>query len=412
MRDKFITMLERSSENNPFRPGFGAVPEIWAGRDDAIRIHDRERHDRIRGRYTQGVVFIGPSGIGKSVLVNRFAQDSAHWGDVIVDAVRVAKRSDPIAQLAGAIAKARDQLASDTLADVVERSLKRLKVVSIKGVQLAATQEGISNPHLVVRDSLIGLGELLARENFQRQTSKRRVLLIRIDELQNADESQRSAILAALGDVLEHQVPIDTGDGAGSTTLAHLPVLVFLTGLPELLNRSTDVDTFRRRFNTAPLGMLSDADVIDALSEPLPEGITVVPRAAEHMAAIVAGDPYFFQLVGQAAWNASSGPEITPSDVDAADKATYGTRLRLVEATVNDIPAGERAVLEAVYQIASEGLTVSGAEVAELLGKKAPQIAPAAQRLERRAAISRDWGKWRVENRLLRRYLTTGEILP
>lgn len=116
---------------------------MWSVNSDAIRIHDRERHDRIRDRSTQGVVFIGPS--------------------------------------------------------------------------------GISNPHLVVRDSLIGLGELLARENTQRQQG-----------------------------------------------------------------------------------------------------------------------------------------EITPSDVDAADKATHGTRLRLIEAT----------------------------------------------------AISRDRGKWRIENRLLHRYLTTGEILP
>lgn len=405
-------MVQRSSGNNPFRPGFGAVPEIWAGRDDALRIHDHERHNRIRGRYTQGVVFIGPSGIGKSVLVNRFAQDSGQLGDVIVDAVRVAKRSDPIAQFAGAITKARDQLASDTLADVVEHALKSLKLVSIKGVQLAATEEGISNPHLVVRDSLIGLGELLARENSQRPLSEQRAMLIRIDELQNADESQRSAILAALGDVLEHQVPIDTGDGTGASDLVYLPVLVFLTGLPELLNRSTDVDTFRRRFNTTPLGMLSDAEVVDALSETLPEEVTIARRAADHMAAIVAGDPYFFQLVGQAAWNASHGPEVTMSDVHTADKATYGTRLRLIEATANDIPAGERAVLEAIYEVASKGLTVSGAEVAQFLGKKASQIAPAAQRLERRAAISRDWGKWRIENRLLHRYLTTGEILP
>lgn len=29
-----------------------------------------------------------------------------------------------------------------------------------------------------------------------------------------------------------------------------------------------------------------------------------------------------------------------------------------------------------------------------------------------RLRISRDWGRWRVENRLLHRYLTSGDILP
>ena len=65
-----------------------------------------------------------------------------------------------------------------------------------------------------------------------------------------------------------------------------------------------------------------------------------------------------------------------------------------------------------VYELLDEQLTVDGADVAARLGKTQPQIAPAAQRLERRAVISRDWGRWRVENRLLHRYLTSGDILP
>ncbi len=400
----------RSPAENPFRPGFGAVPEVWAGRDDALHIHERERRERLRGRYTQGVVLIGPSGIGKSVLVNRFAEDSRAAGDVVVDAVRIAKRSDPIAALADAVDRARQHIAGDTLADVVERALKRLHVVSIKGVELARKEEGISNPHLVVRDSIVGLGEVLARENADLEPSERRALLLRIDELQNADESQRSALLAALGDVLEHQVVLDADGNSGARVAEHLPVLVFLTGLPELLNRSTDVDTFRRRFTTRPLGLLADGDVLDALTESLPGGVAVEPAAARRLADVVGGDPFLFQLVGQAAWNASTGPSITVDDVDAADRATYSDRLRVVEAAAADIPAGELEVLQAIYDVAGSGLTVTGSDVAAHLGKRPPQIAPAAQRLERRAAISRDWGTWRIENRLLHRYLTTGDI--
>lgn len=127
---------------------------------------------------------------------------------------------------------------------------------------------------------------------------------------------------------------------------------------------------------------------------------------------IVAGDPYLFQLVGQQAWNASDGPVITQADVARADRETYADRLRLVEAAVDDIPPGEMTVLRVVYELLDEQLTVAGADVAARLGKTQPQIAPAAQRLERRAVISRDWGRWRVENRLLHRYLTSGDILP
>lgn len=406
-------MLRRSVDNNPFRPGFGAVPDVWAGRDDALRGYATERHARIRGRYTRGLVFVGPSGIGKSVLVNRFAADSAALGDVVLAPVRIARRSDPLAQIAGVVTAARERIAGDGLADVIERGLKRLEVISVKGVELAATQEGISNPHVVLTTALIEFGTILARENAGRAPEHRRALILRIDELQNADNTQRSAILAAVGDVLEHQVQIEVGDGAGALTTVHLPILVFLTGLPDLLNRATTVDTFRRRFQTQTLGMLADDDIADRLAQPLSEtGVTFEPAAVEAVRQIVAGDPYLFQLVGQQAWNASDGPVITQADVARADRETYADRLRLVEAAVDDIPPGEMAVLRVVYELLDEQLTVAGADVAARLGKTQPQIAPAAQRLERRAVISRDWGRWRVENRLLHRYLTSGDILP
>jgi hypothetical protein len=406
--------MPRSPDDNPFRPGAGAVPEVWVGRADLLPLHERERRDRVRGRYASGTVFIGPSGIGKSVLVNRFAKHAAEAGDVVLDPVRVAKRSDPIAHLATAIDKVRARVAGDAhLADSLEAVLRRLHVVSIKGVKIAVEDEGIANPHLVVRDSLIGLAEAIARENARRDTSSQRAVIIRIDELQNADNEQRSKLLSALGDVLEHEVDIDTGDRTGSTISRHLPVLLYVTGLPDLLNRTTNVDTFRRRFDTIPLGVFTDGEVVDALLDtPLPSEVTFDRTAAEAMADIVAGDPFLFQLVGRHAWDASSGDQITPGDVVSADEETYGERLRTVEAAAADIPAGELQVLRAVYDLADEHLEVRGAEVAGRLGKGAPEIATSAQRLERRAAIRRVKGRWRIEHRLLHRYLTTGDIVP
>ena len=244
----------RSPEDNPFVPGFGAVPQVWAGRADILRLHERERRARLLGRYTQGAIFIGPSGIGKSVLVNRFAQDSAALGDVVLEPVRVAKRSDPISQLAVAVDRAAQHLASDTFVDALARLFARLRVISVKGVEFAVEQEGISNPHLVVRDSIVALAEVLARENATRPVGRQRALLIRIDELQNATETQRSALLSALSDVLERETTIDPGHHTEASAPVHLPVLLYLTGLPDLLNRKTDVDTFRRRFKTEPPG--------------------------------------------------------------------------------------------------------------------------------------------------------------
>jgi len=415
-RAKFSTVVHevavRSSESNPFLPGFGAVPEVWAGRETVLNQYERDRRDRLAGRYTRGTVLIGPSGVGKSVLVNRVAAESAKRGDLVLDAVRVAKRSDPIAQFASVIASAERTLATDGLIDSIERLLARLRVISVKGVQLSVEKEGLSNPHLLVRDSLITIGKHLAEENTNRKPRDQRVLVIRIDELQNADETQRSALLAALGDVLEYQFSIDIRDGAGSQVDVYLPVLVYLTGLPELINRSTDVDTFRRRFTTTPLGMLSDGEIIDALTHtPFPDGIQVAPSAARYFANVVAGDPFLLQLVGHHAWDAGTTSVIDIDDVVAADKETYPDRLRVVESAAADIPEGEWIVLDAIYELADRELNTSGKAVAEHLGKTPAQIASAAQRLERRATIAREWGTWRITNRLLFRYRTTGDVL-
>lgn len=406
--------MSRSPDDNPFRPGAGAVPEVWVGRADLLPLYERERKDRTRGRYTSGTVFIGPSGIGKSVLVNRFAQHAADGGDVVLEPVRVAKRSDPIAHLAGAVAKARDRVAGDgNLADAIEAMLERLQVISVKGVKVAVEDKGIANPHLIVRDSLLGLGETLALENATRDVDSQRALVVRVDELQNADNEQRSKVLSALGDVLEHEVEIRTNDGAGTIVTQHLPVLLYVTGLPDLLNRATNVDTFRRRFSTTPLGMFTDAEVVDALIDtPMPNRVTFTRAAAEELATVVAGDPFLFQLVGKHAWDASAGDEVTVDDVARADEATYSERLRTVEAAAADIPDGEARVLHAIYELADERLEVQCAQVADQLHKTPAQIATAARRLEWRAAIRRVKGVWRIEHRLLHRYLTTGDIVP
>jgi hypothetical protein len=404
-----VEVLVRSNENNPFQPGAGAVPDVWVGRRSLLPLHDDLRRDRIRGRYTTGTVFIGPSGIGKSVLVNRFAQRSADTGDVVLDAVRVAKRSDPVAQLATAVGKAAAQIAGRaSAAGALEAVLQRLSVVSLKGVRFAVAEEHIANPHLVVRDSLIELGTVLATENATRPPERQRAVVVRIDELQNADNSQRSALLSALGDVLEHRADILL---AGASTRVYLPVVLHITGLPDLLNKATNVDTFRRRFVTQPLSLFEDREVIDALLDTdLPDAVRFELAAAHRLAEIVAGDPYLFQLVGKHAWAASAGDTVTVTDVEMADTSTYPERLRVIEAASEDIPAREGEVLDAVYALADEHGEVKAGAVATHLGTTPPKIAAYGARLERRAALRRERGTWRVVHRLLHRYRTTGDI--
>lgn len=399
--------MGRRPETNPFRPGAGAVPDVWIGRQRLIDDHAMTRAARLDGRYTPGTVLIGPSGIGKSVLVNRFAEHDRDAGDVVLDPVRVAKRSDPVAQLAEAVRDAADLVASGKRAGAVGELLGRVEVIAVKGVQFAANAND-ANPHLTVRDAMVHLGEVLARENVSRKEP--RAMLVRLDEVQNANDTQRSALLTAVGDLLERTVEIEPAPG--TRIRVHLPVLVYVTGLPDLLNRATNVDTFRRRFATHKLTLFDDAEVIDTLATArLPLGVEFTADAAHRMAELVGGDPYLFQYVGQASWNAGVGDTVGVGDVDAADDATYTERLRVVEAASEDIPDAEVKVLDALYAVVGDDGTARPSDVADHLGLALPQIATAARRLEQRALIIRERRRWRVAHRLVRQLRETGDIV-
>lgn len=401
----------RSRDSNPFRPGAGAVPDVWVGRQQLLLEHARRRRDRTRGRYTTGVVIVGPSGIGKSVLVNRMATDGTADGDVLVEPVRIAKRSDPVAQLAGAVARAGQHVVgARPMTNELGQLLDRLDSIAVHGVKVTVADPADTNPHLAVRDALVALATRLAHENADRPRTADRALVVRIDELQNATNAQRSALIAALGDVLEATTAVHLG-GQADPLDQHLPAVVLLTGLPDLLNAASNVDTFRRRFTTHVLRPFPDAEVEDALLDAdLPDGVTVKPAAATELARIVCGDPYLFQLVGHHAWNAGTGDTITVDDVATAADQTYSDRLRMVEAAAADIPAGEQGVLDALLAVVDDRGLAAPKDVADQLGTTLPKIATAAGRLERRAVIERRPDGWQIVNRLLHRYLTTGDV--
>lgn len=147
------------------------------------------------------------------------------------------------------------------------------------------------------------------------------------------------------------------------------------------------------------------------MTTPLPDQVRFTAAAAARFAEVIGGDPYLFQLLGRHAWDAASTPTVDVAEVEAADERTYRQRLQAIEAASADIPEGEAVVLDAVYALADASGSVRGAKVAARLDREPPQIATAAQRLERRAAIRRERGVWRIEHRLLHRYRTTGDIV-
>lgn len=80
--ENLIRRLRRPVDN-PFVQGSDHVPAVWARRAEEIADwHAVLRPRRLAGEYERGRAVLGEPGIGKSVLVNRLADEAASVGDL------------------------------------------------------------------------------------------------------------------------------------------------------------------------------------------------------------------------------------------------------------------------------------------------------------------------------------------
>ena len=65
---------------NPYRPGAGTQPPALLGRDQLIGLFGTTIRRALAGKPGKSVIPIGLRGVGKTVLLNRFAQIAEHEG--------------------------------------------------------------------------------------------------------------------------------------------------------------------------------------------------------------------------------------------------------------------------------------------------------------------------------------------
>lgn len=379
-------MVVRSEVNNPFVPGSDEVPTVWAGRVASLSDwRDVLRPRRLHGVYERGRAFLGEPGIGKSVLAQRIAGEAASAGDIVVPRVRVPLGADAVAQLARGLAAA---VEGTGLAATVGRGagdfLDRVRALSLPvgGVELAAAAP--RDRHEELTSLLVDLGRA-AR-------SRDRAVVVCVDEVQNiTDKHVLSQLLVAIGDALAHHDTVV--DAVGTPHDKVLPLAVYLTGLPEFTDRATSVAgaTFARRFAPVLLTHLDDAEVRLALApftgagwpvltDDGPGRVVMTDAAVEALASCCLGDPFLFQLAGNAAWRARTGAIITDEDVLDGWAGKRAEARRHVEASLQRLPASERAFVDALAALTAVERTLKG--VASALGRTSSEVATTARRLE------------------------------
>ena len=358
------------ARDNPYAPGAGTPPPQLAGRDalleQAAIALDRIRH----GRAAKSLLLTGLRGVGKTVLLNRIAQNAED--DKFVTVLLEAPEDRPLPDLLAAPLRAAlikmDRRAA--AGDTAKRALRalvgfmRAMKVSYQGVEIGVdldSERGLADSGVLDQD----LGELLCAAGAAARDQGTALVLF-IDELQYVEERHLGALIAAL-----HR-----------TAQRSLPVTLMGAGLPQLVARTGDAKTYAERlFSFAEIGPLDADAAATAIKAPAErENVDYTTTALEAIVQHTQRYPYFLQEWGKHCWNCAAESPVTARDVrDATREAIKELDRSFFQVRFHRLTPSEKHYLRAMAELGS-GPHRSGA-VADVLSKSVRSVAPIRARL-------------------------------
>lgn len=353
------------ARKNPYAPGAGTPPVELAGRGDLLE-RAAIALDRIRERRAaRSFIFYGLRGVGKTVLLNKVRRDAEGRGFSCVWIEAPEDRSLP-ALLAPALRAALIKLsAGEAIRAGLEKALGSLASfastmkIKYQDIEVALDhkpKKGLADSgdlETDLRDLLTAVGEAALE-------SKTAVVLF-LDELQYVAEDQLAALIMAL-----HQ-----------TGQSQLPLTMAAAGLPQLLGQTGRAKSYAERlFEFVPMDSLDDDAARDALCVPAEkEGASYEEKAVKTILAQTKGYPYFLQEWGKHSWDIAARSPIRELDAKHATIAALAAldnsffRVRFDRLT----PA-EKRYMRAMAEL-GPGPHRSG-DIANLLNKKVSTVAP------------------------------------
>lgn len=354
------------SVRNPYTPNAGATPGIVAGRIEHTRSFEVLLRRLARGRTDQSMIMTGLRGVGKTVLLNAFADlaREARWEVVEFEA---SKHDD------GQFRQTMASLLRSALLQVSprkrwsDRARRAAEVLTSFSMNMSAEgtwsmtwdvepAEGLADHGdltLDLTDVLLALGEAVQEHG--------RGLAILIDEVQFLRAAQLEALIQALHKTVQRRLPI-TFVGAG---------------LPQIAELAGDAKSYAERlFRFPEIGSLGPEDAREALIRPAEiEDASFSEDAIELALEITKGYPYFIQELGYQVWEIAPGPLIDADDVDTAREGYLAKldqsffRVRLDRTTTL-----QTAYLRAMAELGP--LPQKAADVARVLRRESTQLGP------------------------------------
>ncbi len=291
--------------DNPYRPGAGTTPPALLGRDDLIDRFDVTIRRALDNRPGKSYMPIGLRGVGKTVLLNRFAEVAERQG-MQVAFIEAPETGD--FQMLLAIRLRKVLLALNTSGParrLIARALGALRSFSCQlpdgsAISIGVEPEaGLADSGLLsedLTDLLVTIGEAAAEDSTG--------MLLAIDEVQYLAADELAALITAI-----HR-----------TTQRNLPIVLVGAGLPQLPGLAGDAKSYAERlFDFPVIGSLGSSDAAAAIEIPAHNLEVTFERAAvELIVSESKGYPYFLQEWGFHVWNLASTTPITLDDVRAA----------------------------------------------------------------------------------------------
>jgi AAA+ ATPase superfamily predicted ATPase len=350
---------------NPYAPGAGTPPPELAGRDDIIE-RSAIALDRIRlKRSARSFIFYGLRGVGKTVLLNRIQRDAEARGFITSKMEAPEERSLPALLVPNLRALLLKLSRGDLVKAGATRALRALagfaKALKFKYGDLEIGLEYDPDPGLAdsgdLETDLSALLESVGNAAAERDTAA----VLFIDELQYVPQDQLAALISALHNASQIQVPI--------TMVA--------AGLPQLVGQTGRAKSYAERlFEFVSIDRLDAASARVALCVPAEQELVAFEdEAIAEILRQTLGYPYFLQEWGKHSWNVADASPVQRTDSE------WATKLALAELDASffrvrfdRLTPTEKRYLRAMAEL-GPGPHRSG-DIADMLNKTVTAVAP------------------------------------
>jgi len=361
--------------SNPYSPGAGTPPPALVGRDGLIQSFRVAVQRALQGKPGQSLMPIGLRGVGKTVLLNRFAEEAVTLGAhvALIEAPEDASLRQLLAKEARRVLLQLDRVGA--VSQAVKRALRVFKSFSIKIGPDGSISAGVDlDPELGVGDSGILADDVTDLFVALGEAAKDRGtgLVIAIDEVQYLGDDELGALITAV-----HR-----------TTQRQLPLVIVGAGLPQLPGLAGNAKSYSERLFTFPeMGPLPAAEARRAITEPAEaQGVHVAADAVELILQHTHGYPYFLQEWAYEAWNEAGPGQILRADVvRAAPRVTNKLDENFFRVRFDRLTPTEKKYLRAMAQLGA-GPHRSG-DIAREYGAKVESVGPMRSALIRKGMI-------------------------